>query len=485
MKGSSRPLPFVVGRIVSPSIRQVCQVQFALAFEPARRLQLPNFAGIAYHPASGGTVSPCAGCSKGIDGGPMWQSLGRNLKGLLTAACLLAFVICTLEIGLRIDRFQSAVHGQPALGSIDLTLEEQLVAPSLSTWIEMLPSAKATLKHPDTGEPVAFSTNSFGARGPEPLVPKPKGVLRVLCLGDETTVAAELPAEDAYPAQLQVLLTLAIGSQVEVINAGLPGSCPRIAALQLRHRLLALQPDLVVLHFDMSDVAEDAAIRRFVALDRKGHPTLATHPATRKACQLTRPRLSDEFLVVQQAEQQLAKLWDREMPSTGESIIDRHQRYRWTADDSPNLEAEIKSAFAPLAAIRELCDALGARLLVSTTPKPWQVSPQASNTPEARAVNGIPKDACWTSTAPYQRLLAASKTAKIPCVISLSEFLQTPNPEQLFLRKSPGLSARGHELYARALADSITGEPPQESAAGPEIVPVNVEEPEGGSSPPN
>ena len=408
----------------------------------------------------------------------MWQSLGRNLKGLLTAACLLAFVICTVEIGLRIDRFQSAVHGQPALGSVDLTLEEQLVAPSLSTWVEMLPNAKASLQHPDTGESVAFSTNSFGARGPEPVVPKPKGVLRVLCLGDETTVAAELPAEDAYPAQLQVLLTATIGSPVDVINAGLPGSCPRIAALQLRHRLLALQPDLVVLHFDMSDVAEDAAVLRFVALDRKGHPTLATHPATRKACQLKRPRLSDEFLVVQKAEQQLAKLWDREMPSTGESIIDRHQRYRWTADDSPDLDAEIKSALAPLAAIRDQCEAIGARLLVSTTPKPWQVSPQASNTPEARAVNGIPKDACWTSPSPFKRLLGACQTAQIPCVVPLSAFLQAPKPEPLFLRKSPGLSALGHALYASALAGSITGEAAQESTVGPEIVPAHVEEPE-------
>ena len=408
----------------------------------------------------------------------MWQSLGRNLKGLLTAACLLAFAICAVEIGLRIDRYQSAVNCQPALASVDLPLEEQLVAPSLSTWVEMLPNAKATLKNPDTGEPVAFSTNSFGARGPEPLVPKPKGVLRVLCLGDESTVAAELAVEDAYPARLQVLLTAMVGSPVEVINAGIPGSCPRIAALQLRHRLLALQPDLVVLHFDMSDVAEDAAVRRFVALDRKGHPTLATHPATRKACQLKRPRLSDEFLVVQKAEQQVAKLWDREMPSTGESIIDRHQRYRWTADDAPDLDAEIKSALAPLVALQELCDASGARLLVSTTPKPWQVSPQASNTPEARAVNGIPKNACWTSPAPFQRLLAACKSAEIPCVVPLSAFLQTPNPEQLFLRKSPGLSAQGHELYARALARSITGEAAQDSAAGPEIVPANVEVPE-------
>lgn len=430
-------------------------------------------------------VSPAERCPKGIDGGPMWQSLGRNLKGLLTAASMLAFVICAVEIGLRIDRFHSAVNQQPALASADLPLEDQLVAPSLSSWVELLPNAHAMLKNPDTGESVKFITSSFGTRGSEPLIPRSSGVLRVLCMGDETTVAAELPESEAYSARLQEILTLELKSPVEVINAGLPGNCPRIAALQLRHHLMALQPDLVVLHVDMSDVAEDAAVRRFVTLDRQGNPTLATHPATRKACQLKRPRLCDEFLVVQQTQQQLAKLWDREMPSVGESIIDRHQRYRWTADDSPELEAEIKSAMAPLASIRELCDSMGAKLLVSTTPKPWQVSPKASNTPEARAINGIPKDACWTSAAPFKRLLFACNTLKIPCVLPLSEFLQTPKPERLFLRKSPGLSAQGHELYAESLARSIAGQRVKNLSPVSEIIHSKGEEPAWTQPPPN
>jgi len=438
---------------------------------------LIEFPEIAYDPKAREWHPRTERCRKGVDGDSMWQSLGRNLKGLLTAACLLAFVVCAVEIGLRVDRFQSALSHQPALATADLPLEDQLVAPSLSTWIELLPNARATLKDPDTGQPVEFKTNSFGARGFEPAVPKPPGVLRVLCLGDETTLAPELPESDAYPAQLQVLLTEHMGARVEVINAGVPGSCPRIAALQLRLRLMSLQPDLVVLHFDMSDVAEDAAVRRFVALDRQGNPTLATHPATRKACQLRRLRLSDEFLVVQQVELQLAKLWDREMPATGESVIDRNQRYRWTADNPPDLDGVIESAMAPINSIRELCDMLGAKLLVSTTPKPWQVSREASNTPEARAVNGIPKGACWRSTEPFQRLVAACKTAKVQYVIPLNAFTGAPNPELLFLRKSPGLSALGHQLYAEALAESITGESPRSSPTEPEIIPSGAEEP--------
>ena len=407
----------------------------------------------------------------------MWQSLGRNLKGLLTAVCLLAFLLSSLEIWLRVDRYHSALTCQPALATAGLRLEDQLLAPSTTTWVELLPSAKITLKSPDSGDLIEFKTNSFGARGPEPLVPKPEGVLRVLCLGDETLLASELSEADGYPARLEEFLKTSLGTRVEVINAGLPGNCPRIAALQLRHRLWALQPDLVVLHFDMSDVAEDAAVRRFVSLDRQGSPVLATHPATRKACQLTRPCLCEEFMVVQQAQIQLAKLWDRQMPASDEAVTSPHQRYRWTEDSPTDLDAEIESALAPLTSIRDQCAAMGAKLLVSTTPKPWQVSAKASHSPEARTANGIPKDACWTSTAPFKRLVAACKTAGIPYVIPLSAFLETPQPERLFLRKTPGLSALGHELYARSLANSISGESSVAPSSEPDIVPSKAEEP--------
>lgn len=404
-----------------------------------------------------GIYSPDGRWRKGVAAEFMWQSLGRNLKGFITAVCLLAFGICAIEIGLRVDRYRSAINCQPAAAAADLSIEEQLVAPSLSTWVELLPGAKTTVKSPDTGDLIPFQTSSFGTRGKEPVVPKPKGLLRVLCLGDETTLAPELRIEDAYPAQLESLLSEQLHAKVEVINAGLPGSCPRVAALQLRHRLAALQPDLVVLHFGMSDVAEDAAVRRFVSVSRDGSPVLGIHPATRKACQLNRPCLAEEFLIVQQAQRQLTRLWDREMPAAEESAADRRQLYRWTEDNPPDLEEEIASALAPLTAIQNLCRAEGARLLVATTPMPWQVSETASNTREARARFGVPKSACWTSEAPFQRLALACREREIPSVIPLHQFVNDEAPDELFLNLSPGLSPVGHRLYAEAIAEAIVG----------------------------
>jgi len=411
----------------------------------------------------------------------MWHSLGRNLRGLITAVCLLAFTLCATEIGLRVDRYRSALNCQPALASEDLSIEEQLVAPSMTTWVEMLPGAKATVKSPDTGELISIQTSSFGTRGKEPVVPKPHGLLRVLCLGDETTFAAEVPAEEAYPARLQDLLREGLQTQVEVLNAGLPGSCPRVAALQLRHRLAALQPDLVVIHMGMSDVAEDAAIRRFITVNREGTPILGVHPATRKACQLRRPRLSDEFLIVHWTESHLAKLWDREMPAVEESGASRKQLFRWAEDNAPDLGEEIQSALLPLKTIQSLCQQSGAKLIVSTTPMPWQVSADASNTREARAAYGISKSALWTSETPFERLSTACREWKIPCVITLREFVNAPEPETLFLQHSAGLSEKGHQLYAKMLALAILGKSAEESPEGASshtVLPTKWEESE-------
>ncbi|RLS57571.1 MAG: hypothetical protein DWH91_03985 [Planctomycetota bacterium] len=397
----------------------------------------------------------------------MWQSLGRSLRGLLTAVFLLVFCLCALEVGLRIDRYQAACTLTAARSNVALTIEEQLLAPSMTCWTELVPLARITRNAPDSGASVLVTINSFGCRGPEPELPRPSGKLRVLCLGDETTLATEVSASDTYAARLEQLLQNEMRTPVEVINAGLPGNCPLQAALQLRHRLLTLQPDLVVVHFDMSDVADNAALRRFVTLDRDDHPLLSINPAARKGGQLCGKKLSEEFLVIHQAETVLSKVWgQRTSGVSSDALVDPKTRYLWTSDHPPDQTEAILSALEPLQAIRELCEQSGAKLLVSSAPKPWQVSAQASPTREARAPNGIPKGAVWSNPAPFQRLLNACREWEIPAVVAWNEFRQAEQPENLFLQTSPQMSEEGHRLYAEVLARAILGhETP--SAAGP------------------
>ena len=70
---------------------------------------------------------------------------------------------------------------------------------------------------------LAFAVNSLGLRGPEPAVPKPPGVTRLICLGDSSTFGlwqAEPPGFrfEGYPDALR----LSAPSHLDVINAGVP-----------------------------------------------------------------------------------------------------------------------------------------------------------------------------------------------------------------------------------------------------------------------
>ncbi len=90
-------------------------------------------------------------------------------------------------------------------------------------------------------------TNAQGLRGPE-VAPKEPDEYRILIVGGRHTLAPELPAEEAAPAQLEIYLADALPARrVRVINAGQIEAAP----WQLRERLYeswyALEPDLVLL----------------------------------------------------------------------------------------------------------------------------------------------------------------------------------------------------------------------------------------------
>ena len=140
--------------------------------------------------------------------------------------------------------YQAAQGPELAAQAVDF----ELVMPGNETFLRMRALASVEREVPETAEVVAFRTNSFGLRGPEIELPKPSGVFRILCLGDETTVAAEVGEELTYCNQLQQLLQPFTDLKVEVVNAGLPGGCPLTCELLLRHRLLGIQPDLILLH---------------------------------------------------------------------------------------------------------------------------------------------------------------------------------------------------------------------------------------------
>ncbi len=98
-----------------------------------------------------------------------------------------------------------------------------------------------------------FRTNSFGFRDREIVVPKPDGVVRIVCIGGSTT--AEGPTNDlTYPKMVEAKLRAAFATdRIEVINAGVFASWTDLDY----HRLdeyLALEPDLLVHYNFVNDI---------------------------------------------------------------------------------------------------------------------------------------------------------------------------------------------------------------------------------------
>jgi len=102
----------------------------------------------------------------------------------------------------------------------------------------------------------SYRINSHGFRGPGFPGPKPAGEVRVVTVGDSITFGWELSEEEStYPGKLQALLDRLGSGRIRVVNAGIPRYTSEQALRLLQHRVLDLQPDLVVLCVGWNDLA--------------------------------------------------------------------------------------------------------------------------------------------------------------------------------------------------------------------------------------
>ena len=113
------------------------------------------------------------------------------------------------------------------------------------------PSLPDFLRHKPTWN---IALNSQGFRAPEFEVPKPRGRVRIVCLGDSWTFGSNVNQDQAYPQRLQALLRRAFPTaDIEVLNLGVFGYTSFQGLALLRRQVLVLDPDVVVLGFGMND----------------------------------------------------------------------------------------------------------------------------------------------------------------------------------------------------------------------------------------
>ncbi|HEX6986047.1 MAG TPA: SGNH/GDSL hydrolase family protein, partial [Planctomycetaceae bacterium] len=317
------------------------------------------------------------------------------------------------------------------------------------------PLQTTAVRDPDAGDAVEVAVNSHGLRGPEVAVPKPPGVYRVLCLGDETVLGPQLPESLALPAQLKEFLQARTALRVEVLNAGLPGGCPLLAWLRLRHSLLGLQPDLIVLHVDMTDVADDRCYRRRTRVDRADVPIACVHPSLGEAG--SERDWWRDLRVTALLAQGLGLVGPTGAAPTADEPA---AATAWLRDHPEEWGPHVEQSLTPIEAIRDAAAGAGAALVVSTCPQPWQVSLEASAGPGVREAAGVAPGAVLTSRAPFEAITAFAESRGVACCDASAAFGQSPDASRLYFRNAPQLSREGHLLYARILGEFIASRVP-------------------------
>lgn len=113
-----------------------------------------------------------------------------------------------------------------------------------------------------------WSTNSRSFRGSEIKTDKPP--MRILVYGDSNVFAQFSNLENTFPFKLQEFLRQITETDVEVINAGVPGFGPDQSLLRLEQDIDILKPDVVLFHVFADNDFGDLIRNRLFAVDDSG-----------------------------------------------------------------------------------------------------------------------------------------------------------------------------------------------------------------------
>lgn len=320
-------------------------------------------------------------------------------------------------------------------------------------------------------------TNSLGLRDREYPRVKPPGVFRILMLGDSFTEGLGLRAEDSIPKQLEARLNgPSCRTGIEVINAGITSYSPILEYLLLQRVGLRLDPDLVVLDFDMSDVHDDFIRTGVARLDERGLP-LAVPPDGRREAALLLPPLAKpralrfldplegfaaRLLVYKELRRSplgrrlfgTLKLPPERLEALGLAGDIQYDILAITRDvETPKTRAAWRLSERYIVGIRDLARAREIPLVLVVYPHAHQIS--ATESPEGRRQVGI-GPGLFPSERPFHAIEALGRREQIPVINLLGAFRgaeATGGP--LFRADDIHHTPRGAAVFADGLLDGL------------------------------
>jgi hypothetical protein len=383
------------------------------------------------------------------------------VKHLVLAVALIASSICLLEVGLRAHRLHQ-VYGGKAVPQ-----DRALVRPCPLTYQHLLVHYDGAYRSKETASDVSLTTNALGLRGDEVTLPKPLGTFRIVCLGDDATLALDIEADNTFCSRLEGILQPNFEAPVEVINAGQPGYCPLLGLAWARWRLVGLQPDLVILCCDVSDVGDDRHVRPLANFDTSGTLLWVSHPAAADRTTDMLTLVEREFVLARLLS---GYLGDRIGTSTRPFDFSSDGATRSDTSSNPvgdHPAASVEQTWDPLRELQSLCRSIPSEFVVVVVPSTASVRSASAN-------GGI------DGSDPVAELLTAlvdrTNHERIPLLDASAEFARNRDRSRMFLKSSGALSADGHRQFAEILGQALLERQPSQSQ--PQTLPVSGESPE-------
>jgi hypothetical protein len=325
-----------------------------------------------------------------------------------------------------------------------------------------------------------IEVNALGMRDRERSALEPHGVRRVLFLGDSMVFGTGIEPAERVSDRLEALL----GTEVEVLNAGVGGWGTDQEYLYLCQRGFALQPDVVVLGMCvLNDVLNDmlphelfgAAPKPRFGLDSG---RLVLEPAPPRPPPRLSQRLKDAskhsrllYYVGKHALELRSEMQARSVRQGVAPVPAAAPRAKAPAPYYPeDLDADIshwsvfrvsytprfESAFqvteALLAAVSDSCAARGVPLVLFAWPQKVEVDSLA-RAAELRHYGYAATQ--FDLSAPYARLQSLADRLQVPFVYPLDAFRTAAPRGPLFFARDGHPAAFGHAVAAEALAPVV------------------------------
>ncbi len=181
-----------------------------------------------------------------------------NLKGnlfLLLFSLVFGLVIAELAVRVYLRAGLKNIYQEVALqkapNGSDFLLKD-IITPSNNPKLvyELIPHREGRFQD------VPYRSNSLGMRAPEIAKTKPADTWRIAALGDSTMFGWGVRREESYLAVLEEALNSAGDSRrFQVLNFAVPGYNTAIEADLYRSRVKDFSPDMVLIQFDINDLA--------------------------------------------------------------------------------------------------------------------------------------------------------------------------------------------------------------------------------------